>query len=125
MKAEELRYSKDHMWVVVEGDLARMGITDHAQRELGDVVFLDLPEVGRKCAQGEVVGSIESVKTTNDLFTPVSGEVVEANSVVRDSPNMVNTDPLGRGWLFRIRLSSPDELKQLLDFKAYMEFVKS
>ena len=125
MKAEELRYSKDHMWVVVEGDLARMGITDHAQRELGDVVFLDLPEVGRKCAQGEVVGSIESVKTTNDLFTPLSGEVVEANSVVRDSPNMVNTDPLGRGWLFRIRLSSPDELKQLLDFKAYMEFVKS
>ncbi len=125
MKAEELRYSKDHMWVVVEGDLARMGITDHAQRELGDVVFLDLPEVGRKCAQGEVVGSIESVKTTSDLFTPLSGEVVEANTVVRDSPNMVNADPLGQGWLFRIRLSSPDELKQLLDFKAYMEFAQS
>ncbi|HWS15519.1 MAG TPA: glycine cleavage system protein GcvH [Candidatus Methylomirabilis sp.] len=125
MKAEELRYSKDHMWVVVEGDLARMGITEHAQRELGEVVFLDLPEVGRKCAQGEVVGSIESVKTTNDLFTPLSGEVVESNSVVRDSPNIVNTDPLGQGWLFRIRLSGPDELKQLLDFKAYTEFVKS
>jgi len=125
MKAEELRYSKDHMWVVVEGDLARMGITEHAQRELGEVVFLDLPEVGRKCAQGEVVGSIESVKTTNDLFTPLSGEVVEANSVARDGPNIVNTDPLGRGWLFRIRLSGPDELKQLLDFKAYTEFVKS
>ena len=125
MKAEELRYSKDHMWVVVEGDLARMGITEHAQRELGEVVFLDLPEVGRKCAQGEVVGSIESVKTTNDLFTPLSGEVVEANSAVRDGPNIVNTDPLGRGWLFRIRLSRPDEQKQLLDFKAYTEFVKS
>jgi len=125
MKAEDLRYSKDHMWVVVEGDLARMGITEHAQRELGDVVFLDLPEVGRKCARGEVVGSIESVKTTSDLFTPLSGEVVEANTVVRDSPNMVNTDPLGRGWLFRIRLSVPDELKQLLDFKAYMEFAQS
>jgi glycine cleavage system H protein len=125
MKAEDLRYSKDHMWIVVEGDVARMGITDHAQRELGDVVFLDLPAVGRKCALGEVVGSIESVKTTNDLFTPLSGEVVEANSVVRDSPNTVNADPLGRGWLFRIRLSAPDELKQLLDFKAYTEFVQS
>jgi glycine cleavage system H protein len=125
MKAEELRYSKDHMWVVVEGDLARMGITEHAQRELGEVVFLDLPEVGRKCALGEVVGSIESVKTTNDLFTPLSGEVVEANSAVRDGPNIVNTDPLGQGWLFRIRLSRPDEQKQLLDFKAYTEFVKS
>ena len=125
MKAEDLRYSKDHLWVAVDGDVASVGMSDHAQREMGDVVFLDLPEVGRKLAQGEVVGSVESVKTTSDLFTPLSGEVVEANTAVRDAPNTENTDPLGKGWLFRIRLSRPDELKQLLDLEAYTKLVHS
>jgi glycine cleavage system H protein len=125
MRADELRYSKDHVWVAVEGDVARMGITDHAQRELGEVVFLDLPEVGRNCTQGEVAGSIESVKTMNDLFTPLSGEVLETNSVVRDKPDTVNSDPLGHGWLFRMRLSAPDELSQLMDFQAYTEYVQT
>lgn len=125
MRAEELKYSKDHVWVAVEGDVARMGITEHAQRELGEVVFLDLPEVKRSCAQGEVVCSIESVKTTNDLFIPVSGEIVEINAVVRDKPDTVNSDPLGQGWLFRVRLRDPDELKGLMDFQAYTAFTQS
>jgi len=124
MRAEDLKYSKDHIWVAVEGDFARMGITDHAQRELGDVVFMDLPVVGRNCAQGEVAGSIESSKTTNDVYTPLSGEVVEINSGVQDKPDTVNSDPLGEGWLFRLRLSAPDELKQLMDFQAYQDFVR-
>ena len=125
MRAEELKYSKDHVWVAVEGDLARVGITDHAQRELGEVVFLDLPEVKRSFSQGEVVGSIESVKTTNDLFIPLSGEIVEVNAVVRDTPASVNSDPLGVGWLFRVRLRDPGELKELMDFQAYTAFTQS
>lgn len=125
MRAEELKYSKDHVWVAVEGDVARMGITEHAQRELGEVVFLDLPEVKRSCAAGEVVGSIESVKTTSDLFIPLSGEIVEINAVVRDKPDSVNSDPLGQGWLFRVRLRDPGELKGLMDFQAYTAFTQS
>jgi len=125
VRAEELKYSKDHVWVAVEGDLARVGITDHAQRELGEVVFLDLPEVKRSFSQGEVVGSIESVKTTNDLFIPLSGEIVEVNAVVRDTPATVNSDPLGEGWLFRVRLRGPGELNELMDFQAYTAFTQS
>jgi glycine cleavage system H protein len=125
MGAEALRFSKDHLWVKVEGDVARMGITEHAQRELGDVVFIGMPDVGKKYARDEVVGSIESVKTTSDIFTPVSGEVVEINAEARDTPDMVNADPMGKGWLFRIRLSAPAELQQLMDLAAYTESTKA
>lgn len=110
--------------MAVEGDVARVGITEHAQRELGEVVFLDLPEVKRSCAPGEVVCSIESVKTTSDLFIPLSGEIVEINAVVRDKPDTVNSDPLGQGWLFRVRLRDPGELKGLMDFQAYTAFTQ-
>lgn len=122
MGSEELKYSKDHVWVLVDGDLARVGITEHAQRELGEVVFLELPEPNRTCSRDEVVGSIESVKTTNDLFCPVSGEVVEINALARDKPDTVNADPLGQGWLFRMRLTDPAQLNELMDFAAYEAF---
>lgn len=121
MNANELKYSKDHMWVAVEGDQARIGLTEHAQRELGEVVFLELPEVGRKVARDEVVGSVESVKTTNDLFSPLSGEVVEINVEARDTPDHVNQEPMGKGWLFRLRLGAPAELGQLMDLPAYAQ----
>lgn len=124
MKPEELKYSKDHIWVAVEGDVARVGITDHAQKELGDVVFLDLPEVGRTFAAGEVMGSIESIKTTNDLFIPLSGAITQLNVVVRDKPDTVNSDPLGQGWLVCVRLSAPAELGQLMDLGAYTKLVQ-
>jgi len=122
MAGEELRYSKDHLWVKVEDGVARLGITEHAQRELGEVVFVELPVPKRTYARDEVVGSIESVKTTNDLFCPVAGEVVEINTLVRDTPDTVNTDPLGQGWLFRVRLSDPAQVQELMDLKAYTEF---
>ena len=124
MKAEELKYTKDHVWVAAEGDIVRIGITDHAQNELGDIVFLELPELGRKCRQGQVVGSIESVKTTNDLLAPVSGEVVEINPLVRDKPDTVNRDPLGEGWLLRIRVGLSEELLHLMDFDAYRQSIQ-
>jgi glycine cleavage system H protein len=124
MRAEELKYSKDHVWVMVEEGLARLGITEHAQRELGEVVFLELPELKRTCSQGEIIGSIESVKTTNDLFCPLSGEVVEVNTLVRDKPDTVNADPLGQGWLFRVRLSDPGQVNGLMDFQAYTAFTQ-
>jgi glycine cleavage system H protein len=125
MSASGLRFSKDHIWVAVEGDIASMGITEHAQRELGEVVFIGMPEVGKKYGRDEVVGSIESVKTTSDVFTPVSGEVVEINVAARDKPDTVNADPMGAGWLFRMRLSAPAELQQLMDLQAYTESTKA
>ncbi len=124
MKPEELKYSNDHMWVAVEAGIARIGITDHAQKELGDIVFLQLPEPGRTLSQGTIIGSIESIKTTNDLLAPVTGEVVEANQLVRDKPDTVNRDPLGEGWLLRVRLSQPGELDGLMTFAAYLEHTR-
>jgi glycine cleavage system H protein len=124
MAGEELRYSKDHLWVKVENGVARLGLTEHAQRELGEVVFVELPEPNRACARDEIIGSIESVKTTNDLFCPVAGEVVEINALVRDKPDTVNTDPLGQGWLFRVRLTDPAQVQELMDLHAYTEFTR-
>ena len=124
MAGEDLRYSKDHLWVKVEDGVARLGLTEHAQRELGEVVFVELPEPKRTCARDEIVGSIESVKTTNDLFCPVAGEVVEINALVRDKPDTVNADPLGQGWLFRVRLSDRAQVQELMDLKRYTEFTR-
>jgi glycine cleavage system H protein len=124
MKPEELKYTKDHAWVAVDGGIAQMGITDFAQKELGDVVFIELPEIGRKCIQGQAVGSIESVKTSNDLLAPLTGEVMEVNALLKEKPDTVNGDPYGKGWMMKIRMSAPTELQQLMSLEAYEKHSK-
>ena len=120
---DDLRYSKEHEWVRVEGDLGTIGITDYAQDQLGDVVYLDLPSVGATVTQMEKMGEIESVKAVSDLFSPVSGEVVEVNQEAVDAPELVNNDPYGRGWLIKVRLRDPSELDRLLSAEAYRELL--
>ncbi|OGO51328.1 MAG: glycine cleavage system protein H [Chloroflexi bacterium RBG_16_68_14] len=119
----ELRYSKEHEWVRIDGDLATVGITDYAQDQLGDIVYLDLPAAGAAVAQHERMGEIESVKAVSDLFSPISGEVVEVNQGAVDSPELVNQAPYGRGWLLRVRLRDPGELESLLSSQAYDELI--
>jgi glycine cleavage system H protein len=114
-----LKYAKSHEWVRVEGDLAVVGISDHAQHELTDIVFVEVPAVGRKVAAGEACAVVESVKTASDIYAPVSGEVVEANSGVAGDPALVNNDPYGRGWFFKLRMANPGELKNLLSAETY------
>ena len=118
------RFSKDHEWVRVEGDIATVGITDHAQGQLGDVVFVEVPEVGRKAAAGEAVAVVESVKAASDVFAPVSGEVVEANGELASNFALVNEDAEGKAWFFKIKLSNASELDKLMDRAAYDAFVK-
>lgn len=125
MTPNELRYTKDHEWVRLEGDRARVGITDYAQKQLGDIVFVELPPVGKAVRQGERVASVESVKAVGDVIAPLSGEVVEVNPALTASPDLVNKDPLGAGWLFAIRMTSPGEVEALLDATAYQAFVNS
>ncbi len=121
MVPKELRYTKEHEWVRVEGDLATVGITDFAAAQLGDIVFVELPEPGRKVAQFKAVGVIESVKAVSDLFAPVGGEVVEANAELATAPELLNGDPFGKGWMLRIRLGDAAQLDGLLDAAAYDE----
>lgn len=123
MIPSELRYTKDHEWIHVDGDRGRIGITAYAQEQLGDVVFVDLPQAGGAVSQGEQFGSIESVKAVSDLYSPVSGEVVEVNGDAAAQPEKVNEDPYGT-WLIVVRLSNPDELSSLLDAAGYGEIVK-
>ena len=115
----DLKYAKSHEWVRVADGIATVGITDHAQHELTDVVFVELPEVGRKLKAGESCAVVESVKTASDIYTPVSGEVTAVNKAVVDQPGLVNTDPYGQGWFFQVRLAQPDEVNQLLSPAAY------
>lgn len=122
---QDYRYSKDHEWIKVAGEKGTVGITDHAQKQLGDVVFLELPEVGRKLAAHEVFGTVESVKAVSELFSPVSGEVVEVNAALTKSPEKVNTDPHGEAWMVVIRLSAPAELSGLMDAAAYEAYAAS
>jgi len=122
MYPDDLRYAKTHEWVRA-GDPAAIGISHFAQDELGDLVFVDLPAVGRTLAAGEGFGSVESVKTVSDLYAPVGGEVVEVNAAVVEKPELVNTDPYGEGWLIRLHLSEPSSVDALLDAKAYEESV--
>ena len=120
---ENLRYTKEHEWVRVEGDFAVVGITDHAQQELGDIVYVDLPKIGAAVEQGKSLGSVESVKAVSDVYSPVSGEVIEVNESLGQSPEKLNQDPHGAAWLVKIRLSAPDQLKSLLsagDYQAYV-----
>jgi glycine cleavage system H protein len=117
-----LRYSKEHEWVRVEGDKARVGITDHAQSELTEIVYVELPKVGKQVKKGEQLGVVESVKTVSDIYSPVSGEVVEANVALEDAPQMLNESPYEKGWFALLKLSDPTEVKGLLDAPAYKKF---
>jgi glycine cleavage system H protein len=121
----ELRYTKDHEWLRMEGDTATVGISDHAQNALGDVVFVDLPEVGREVAAGEPVAVVESVKAASDVYAPISGEIVEVNSALAEDPGLVNSDPTGEGWFFRIEPRDPAEIETLMDEAAYAAFLES
>jgi glycine cleavage system H protein len=123
MYPENFRYTKEHEWVLVEGDTGTIGITDHAQQELGDIVYVDLPKPGSKLEQGKSLGSVESVKAVSDVYSPVSGEVVEVNGALADAPEKLNEDPHGTAWLVKLKLSSPGELSGLMsaaDYQAYI-----
>ena len=117
-----LKYTEDHEWIRLDGDIATVGITVHAQDALGDVVFVDLPAIGTSFAQKEVAGVVESVKAAADVYMPISGEVTEVNEALRDDPSLANSDPLGDGWFFRVRLSDKSQLDALLDEAAYTSF---
>jgi glycine cleavage system H protein len=121
----DTKYSQEHEWIRVEGDVGTIGITQYAQEQLGDVVFVDVPQAGRKVAKGEACAVVESVKAASDIYAPVSGEVVEANAALTDSPGDVNAEPMGKGWFFKIKLSDKSELSGLMDEAAYNDFVKS
>ena len=120
----DLKYVKTHEWVRVEGDTATIGITDHAQAELGDIVYLELPEAGRMLAHDEIFGTVESVKAVSDLYSPVTGEVIESNSGIGDATETVNEDPYGRGWMIKVRLANPAELEELLSAADYDKLVE-
>lgn len=114
-----IKYTKEHEWIRVEGDVAYVGITDYAQSELGEIVFVDIDTVGETIAQGEVFGSVEAVKTVSDLNMPASGEVLEINETLNDAPEKVNNDPYGEGWMIKVRLTDASELDTLMDAVAY------
>ncbi len=123
MYPDDLKYTKDHEWLSVSGDRARMGITDYAQKQLGDIVYLELPEVGKTVHQGEVLGTIESVKAVSEVFSPVSGEVVEVNTSLVDKPEAVNHDPHG-SWMVVLKITDPAEVTNLLNAEQYEELAK-
>ena len=125
MYPEGYLYSREHEWVRVEGDVCVLGITEFAQRELGEVVFVELPETGQVFNSADELGTIESVKAVAEIYSPVAGEVVEINEAVIEDPELLNEDPHGEGWLVRIRFSSASDLKALMNAEAYEEFVKS
>ena len=122
---EGLQYSKDHEWLKVEGDTGTVGITDHAQNSLGDVVYVELPKVGETFAAHDVFGSVESVKAVSELYLPVAGEVVEVNEALQDEPEKVNTDAYGEGWMVRVRLADKGEVDGLLSAAEYEDYLKS
>ena len=119
------KFTEDHEWLIVEGDIATVGITEHAQDALGDVVFVELPEVGKTFAQKEVAGVVESVKAAADVYMPIDGEITEVNEALRDDPALANSDPLNAGWFFKVKLSNPAQLDALLDETAYAKFAES
>lgn len=122
---QDCRYSKDHEWIRASGDQGTVGITDHAQKQLGDVVFLELPEVGRTLAANEVFGTVESVKAVSELFSPVAGEVVKVNADLTKTPEKVNTDPHGEAWMIVVKIKDPKDLASLMDATAYEAYVAS
>ncbi len=120
----DIKYTQEHEWLSVEGDIGTIGITQYAQEQLGDVVFVDVPQAGRKVAKGESIAVVESVKAASDIYSPASGEVVEANAALSETPGDVNTEPTGKGWFFKLKLSNALELDGLMDEAAYDAFVK-
>jgi glycine cleavage system H protein len=119
------RYTKEHEWVDVKGDVASIGITDYAQHELGDVVFVELPKPGSKVEAGKTFGTVESVKAVSDIYAPASGEVLEANGDLQNKPEKINADPHGAGWLIKIRIANPAEISALMDTAAYEAYIAS
>lgn len=123
MYPTDRRYTKEHEWILVDGDTGKIGITDYAQDQLGDIVYVELPEVGRQLEQQEVMGTIESVKAVSELYAPVAGEIVEANGALEEKPEEVNQDPHGEGWYCKIKLGDPSEVDALMDAAAYEELI--
>jgi glycine cleavage system H protein len=123
MYPSDYRYTKEHEWIKATGDTGTIGITDYAQHELGDVVFVEMPAVGTKITAGQVFGTVESVKAVSEIFAPVSGEVTEANATLSATPETVNNDPHGAGWLIKVKLANPADVSSLMDAAAYQAFV--
>ncbi|MBI3608443.1 MAG: glycine cleavage system protein GcvH [Nitrospirae bacterium] len=124
MDPEELRYSADHEWVKVEGKQAIVGITEYAQSELGDIVYLELPDVGTEVVMEEELTEIESTKTTSPVLAPVSGKIIEVNDELKESPQLINEDPYGKGWIVTLKMTNPDDLENLMSAKEYEEFIE-
>ena len=120
-----LYFTREHEWIRVDGDLATVGISDHAQQALGDIVFAEVPEAGKQLTKGGEAAVVESVKAASDVYSPVAGEVTDGNSAVADDPALINRDPEGDGWFFKMKLADPKELEQLMDEAAYREWVKT
>jgi glycine cleavage system H protein len=120
-----LYFTREHEWVRVDGDVATVGISDHAQESLGDIVFAEVPGAGKSLAKGDDAAVVESVKAASDVYAPVGGEVIEGNSAIADDPSLINRDPEGEGWFFKLKLSDPSELDGLMDEAAYREWVKT
>lgn len=120
-----LYFTKDHEWIQVDGDTATVGISDHAQEQLGDIVFAEVPETGRRLSKGQEAAVVESVKAASDVYSPVTGEVLDGNSKVADDPSIVNSDPEGQGWFFKLKMDNPSELDGLMDEATYREWVKT
>src|ERR1700712_4048506 len=124
-KTADKRFTKDHEWIMLDGDIATVGITDHAQEQLGDLVHVELPELERVVVEGETVAVVESVKAASDIFAPLSGKVVEINETVVEDPSIVNSDAEGEGWFFRLELDDPESFEALLDQDGYDEFLET
>ena len=119
----ELKYTKDHEWISIDGDIATIGITDYAQGELGDIVYVEIESLGEQLAKEEIFGSVEAVKTVSDLFLPVSGEITQMNQGLEDNPELINDDPYGEGWIIKMKISDQNELSDLLSADAYKELI--
>jgi glycine cleavage system H protein len=124
-KSADKRYTREHEWVVLDGDIATVGITDHAQEQLGDLVHLELPELEREVSEGETCAVVESVKAASDIFAPLAGKIVEVNETIVEDPSIVNSDAEGEGWFFRLELEDPAAFEQLLDQDAYDEYLET
>ncbi len=120
---EQLKYTKDHEWVRIDGNVGTIGITEYAQGELGDIVFVELPSVGKGVEAGQTFGTVEAVKAVSDLYSPVTGTVKDINKEIQDSPELVNKEPYERGWMIKVTLSDPDQVKNLLDVEAYKKLI--
>ena len=119
----ELRYTKDHEWISIDGEIATVGITDFAQRELGDIVYVEVETVGETLEADDIFGTVEAVKTVSDLFIPVSGEIIEFNDELEDTPENVNSDPYQKGWMIKLKISNPNDIDKLLDSNQYRELI--